>query len=343
MAPEVKGALWTLGGAAMIGFLLYAMQGSVHERGDGPMTGGMGMGGGGGAAAAMGGGGMGGGQPQAQAPQLDPMMAADKVRFESAIKTNPDDLEALNGLTEIAFAERDLGVAMQRNGRALEVGPNDLTSRTYQAVLRSAVGLNDGALQLLDSVLAEDPSFTKALVYKGLVAMDLGKYSDAADALAKAVELEGPNDFLQSRLEEARSMAADPNAAPPRRGPAPPMGGGPAAGGGGGEPVATGTVVYPDGFQAPPGAILYVSLRSPAGGPPLAAKKFPAGSGSFSFELTTGDAISMGGAPRPFPDTMALSARVDPDGNAMTKEPDMPQATLQVQKGATGLTLTLTP
>jgi hypothetical protein len=86
---------------------------------------------------------------------------------------------------------------------------------------------------------------------------------------------------------------------------------------------------------------VFVSVRAPTGGPPLAALKLPAGPFPLDFEVTTADAIAMGGGVRPFTDQLKLVVRIDNDGNAMTRD-DEPEVTLDsVDKGTTGLVLTL--
>jgi len=60
------------------------------------------------------------------------------------------------------------------------------------------------------------------------------------------------------------------------------------------------------------------------------------------FQVTTANAIAMGGAPRPFPDTMLLSVRIDKDGDPISKATGEPTATVpNAAKGSTDLKLTL--
>jgi len=53
-------------------------------------------------------------------------------------------------------------------------------------------------------------------------------------------------------------------------------------------------------------------------GPPVAALKLPPGPFPLHFEIGPDDMMFKG---RPFPETLSLSARLDQDGNAMTKAP----------------------
>jgi cytochrome c-type biogenesis protein CcmH len=87
--------------------------------------------------------------------------------------------------------------------------------------------------------------------------------------------------------------------------------------------------------------MVYISIKGPGGGPPLAAFKHQGASFPVEFQLTTADKIPMAGD-RPIPDKVQLSIRVDADGNAFTKEEGAPSAVIEgVAKGSTDLTVTL--
>jgi len=87
--------------------------------------------------------------------------------------------------------------------------------------------------------------------------------------------------------------------------------------------------------------VLFVSVKDPSRpGPPLAAKQLPAGPFPMEFTLTAADMIPMAKG-RPVPAEVLLSARLDADGNATTREPGMPSKTMTVDSDAHGLSLTL--
>ena len=106
-----------------------------------------------------------------------------------------------------------------------------------------------------------------------------------------------------------------------------------------GEVLAAGTATLAPGAAVTGNEVVFVSVKDPAGGPPLAVKRstaqFP-----LSFSVTSGDIIQMAG-PRNVPAQIDVSIRVDRDGNAMTKEGE-PEALIQgVKKGISGLELIL--
>ncbi len=114
----------------------------------------------------------------------------------------------------------------------------------------------------------------------------------------------------------------------------------PAGGGGGGGLLASGTATLAPGKAIAPGETVFLSVRDPAGGPPIAARKLAGATFPLKFELTDADVVQMGMA-RPVPASFNVSVRIDKDGNAMTKEGEPEALATGVAKGATGLSLEL--
>lgn len=109
----------------------------------------------------------------------------------------------------------------------------------------------------------------------------------------------------------------------------------PAAGG-----VIRGTVSLAAGVEAPGQGVLFVIARTPGGGPPLAVKRLPVSSFPLAFELGPADVMLRG---RPFQGPILLTARIDRDGNPLTREAgelvaELPQP---LEPGATGARLVL--
>jgi hypothetical protein len=115
---------------------------------------------------------------------------------------------------------------------------------------------------------------------------------------------------------------------PPSQPPAPPgmRGQTPAAAAAAGasaEPIRGTILLAPDAVERAEGRILFIFARTPEGGPPLAAKRVQ--SPTFPHEFTLGPEDRMIQA-RPFAGPLLVSARLDADGNATTKDPADPQA-----------------
>lgn len=106
-------------------------------------------------------------------------------------------------------------------------------------------------------------------------------------------------------------------------------------------PGVSGTIQAP-GLAAPPaGAVLFVIVRPAdrAGGPPLAVRRLTPSAFPVDFEVGPQDAMMGGG---PFPDQVTVEARLDGDGDPLSRGPDDRSAgSVTVQTGATGVTLRL--
>jgi hypothetical protein len=100
-----------------------------------------------------------------------------------------------------------------------------------------------------------------------------------------------------------------------------------------------GEIVAGEGVTAGGDGVLFVIARNGAG-PPLAVKRLPVGPFPLAFELGPADVMMPG---RTFAGPITLTARVDRDGDPMTRTPDEPSAALEapLEPGATGVELRL--
>ncbi|MEZ4241210.1 MAG: hypothetical protein R3F59_34630 [Myxococcota bacterium] len=100
-----------------------------------------------------------------------------------------------------------------------------------------------------------------------------------------------------------------------------------------------GTITFEGDAQ---GAAVFVSVKDPAKpGPPLAAKKLPAGPFPLTFDLTEADVVQMGPHPRALPAEVVLTARLDAVGDPMSMADTEPAAELKTPSEAKGITLAL--
>jgi len=145
-----------------------------------------------------------------------------------------------------------------------------------------------------------------------------------------------------ARVEAERERAAGGEASPMGGGPPPGPEGGPGA-----PPVAAesgaptrGTLQLASGLEGavPSGAVLFLVARSPAGGPPVAVKRVASPRFPMAFELGPDDRMIEA---IPFSGPLLLSARVDGDGNATSRQPGDLSGVLAepVEPGASGLVL----
>lgn len=105
-------------------------------------------------------------------------------------------------------------------------------------------------------------------------------------------------------------------------------------------PPIRGVVRLADGVSPAATAVLFVIARTGAAGPPLAVKRIPSPSFPLAFEVGPGDRMI---ASRPFAGELTLTARLDGDGNAISRQPgDLEgEAPGTVEPGASGVEIVL--
>lgn len=380
MSPQLRGALQ---GGLIVGFfalMFFVLQSTTRTREEGmgitgndPRP----------AATVRGGQGMGGGG-QAM-PADHPKPGDDTPRLQAARAAAAADPSSMEAKIEVAFALADAGQWMEAykaSEEILALEPGQPDALMVQSSIRLVMGQLDKAIELADKVITNHPTHTKALAYRGMLAFRAGDRPGAIANLERARQLVGPDETLDAMIEEVKTKplpteaGAEDGAMPPGHPPAnaggaeaeagampaghPAMPGAEAPGmpaghpampgAGGGQPAAAtgdvaiaGTIRLADGVTAPAGATLFVIARRPdvPRGPPAATRRYPATSFPIAFSLGQ-DNVMLGG---PFPDEVVLSARLDGDGNAMTRAPGDLEgaATGTVKKGTAGLTIELRP
>lgn len=246
--------------------------------------------------------------------------AADAVAAKAALESDPRDLAALNTLTWHAIAEQDMQTAMALLERAREVSPDDPEVITHLAIMQAAVGFPDRAEAGLDQALAARPDFARALLWKALIRQARGD-KDTARSLATRAAASAVS---ADERGAARALLQELNA-----------------------PAAVvhlqGTVRLADGAVAPPGAVLFVYARASdqAQGPPTAVQRQPGAALPTAFALSDRE-ILMGA---PWPAQVWVQARLDADGNAMTRgDQDLASALVgPLETGAAPIELVLAP
>jgi len=133
---------------------------------------------------------------------------------------------------------------------------------------------------------------------------------------------------------------AERTAAAPREAAPTPSGGRGAAPVGGGGAAIEGTIELAAGLEGriPPGAVLFLIARTGNPGPPLAVKRIASPSFPFAFKIGPEDRMIQA---MPFVGPIQISARIDRDGNAMTRDPGDLESEVAtgVEPGATDLVI----
>jgi hypothetical protein len=107
-------------------------------------------------------------------------------------------------------------------------------------------------------------------------------------------------------------------------------------------PPIRGTIALASGASVPPGATLFVIARSGQAGPPTAVLKLPAPSFPYAFAIGPENRMI---AAMPWQGPLVVSARIDLDGNAMTRDAGglEGRAEQPASPGDAGVAITLEP
>lgn len=318
-----RGFAWGLGSAAFLALLVaFVLQGSKERREGGPLTGGVP--------------GIEFGAPPSAAAEADPELRA----LMAAAAAHPSDVDLQLALIQGLVYRDQLIAAWDVIQKLSAIAPAHPRKLMYEATVREAMGQFERAKELLDQAVAGDPSLSEAWVRRGLVSFELGDWSTAVTSWEKALaQRPDGKGALEPVIAEAKRRLAEGVPPPERPAPeAPPIAQRPDTAPGAGQPGAQPGAQPADPgdirltldlsaaarSKLQPGAVVFITAR-PAGvtsGPPLAAKRVPAA--EFPMQLRLGQADSMMG--QPFPEATAIEARLDADGNAMTRDPNDPTA-----------------
>jgi tetratricopeptide (TPR) repeat protein len=250
-------------------------------------------------------------QPQAQAQQPDPELQG----IEAAVAQRPDDLVLRNQLARAYLDRENLMKVFEQTQYVLQRAPNDPQSLTYQSLVRLAMGQSDSATAMLQKAVKADPKFLDAYVALAWAQVSSGKTADA-EATMSAAARQHPDqsarlaEVLAKMREQAKAQTAEMPANHP--------------------PVeAAGAAVHvtlslAPGTKPPAQGVIFVTARAAGvkAGPPAAAKRMPVTSFPLTFDLSAADSM-MG---QPLPPKVYLEARIDSDGDPLTKNPSDPVA-----------------
>ena len=256
-----------------------------------------------------------------------PLAFPDQEKWEAALAKDPNDIEALNKLSWAEFKfKNDLKKAVEYNERARQIDAKNPDARFYHGLFLYLQRMPGLSFKVLDELLAEHPDHVDALELRGLFYIEEKEF-EKGRALVEEAEKIAEDGQARMRLRRLLNSIEQREAAFKEND----------------KTIVSGTITLagtvPDSVGRE--GVIFISLRDPAGGPPVAAKKLPVGPFPLSFRVTGNDRIGMGGQ-RPVPDTFKLSVRMDGDGNAMTKEAGLPEFVAeQMTKGQESLNIAL--
>jgi len=278
----------------------------------------------------------------------------EMAQLTAAIAQNPDDLELRMTMAQYHLRQRDLMGVWNETQHVLGKQPDHPRALAYQALVRLAMGQPDLATSMLKQAIASDPDLVEGYLHLALVYMRTGQEKEA-DALMQQASKRFPSQapMFARVMAEMRAAGEEPppegdphadvgapgsaaaDAGPAAAAPAPAE----AAPAG---PGLSGVIELPDALRSRvgPGALVFLTVRDAGAteGPPVAVKRLSAT--SFPLSFAVGPADSMMG--QPLPARARVEARIDSDGDPLTRVPTDPSARLEgVAAGSTRLRLVL--
>jgi len=259
---------------------------------------------------------------EAMAPPAAPASDAFSS-LQRSVQQSPDNLSLRDDLAKAYLDRDDLNGVAEQTRYVLQRNPNDARALTYQALVHIAARQPEAASAMLQKATTVDPNLLDAWVGLAWLNAEGGNIAGAQAAIDEGKkrhpEQAARLDELMSHLKSPQ-QASQPAAAP-----------------------ASGDAVHLTLNAAnttyPPAAVIWVIVRSAGStsGPPEAVKRVPLGSFPVKVDLTASDSM-MG---QPLPAKMRIEARIDSDGNPMTKDPRDPVGSADGVAIGQSITLTL--
>ena len=113
-----------------------------------------------------------------------------RLEFQNAIQINPNAVEPMLGLAEIAERNREWARAYVILNKAVDLDARQVTARVKLAKLMLASGQMDRALQLSDAALQLDPGSADVLAVRSAVFLKMQDFKVAVELANKALALD---------------------------------------------------------------------------------------------------------------------------------------------------------
>jgi cytochrome c-type biogenesis protein CcmH len=213
-----------------------------------------------------------------------------------------------------AFAQQDFARAIESFKQVLAHEPNHPEAHSYMGFILMQAGHGDGAVMAFEKALAVAPNFPLALWGKGmLLYREKNDYAGAKEVFKKLLDMMPPG---SERNEVAKVLAEIPAAGTSKRPPVTAAAAPPSS-----SAKITGKITIDSRMKANvnSSATLFIIARrsGAAAGPPLAVQKIDKPAFPLAYSLGQENVMMQGTA---FAGKINISARLDQDGNAMTRE-----------------------
>jgi tetratricopeptide (TPR) repeat protein len=142
------------------------------------------------------------GEIQYQAGQVEPAYLADAERsYQHILQKEPDNLDAMRALGNVAFDRKEPEPAIGYYQRYLAKKPDDPEVRTDMGTMYLAAGNAAEALKQFDTVLKQDPKFFQAQFNSGIAYRTLGEQEKSMAAFAQAREI-APDERTRTQVDQ---------------------------------------------------------------------------------------------------------------------------------------------
>ncbi len=223
------------------------------------------------------------------------VQAADPLaELERSVQQNPDNLALRDDLAKAYLDRENLSGVAEQTQYVLQRNPNDARALTYQALVRIAARQPEAAAAMLQRATQADPNLVDAWV--GLAWLH-SQSGDVARAEAAIGEAKRRHPEQSARLDELMAHLR----------PATPL---------------HITLNLANGVKVPRQGVIFITARAEGvtTGPPAAVKRLPVGTFPMTIDLSSADSM-MG---QPLPAKMRIEARIDSDGDPLTRDPKDP-------------------
>jgi len=228
-----------------------------------------------------------------------------------------EDIQSLLTQGRAAYERQEYPKAIEAFKKILAIDPNQPEAHTYMGLLLSQAGHADGALLAFDRALSANPKFPLALWGKGMLLFrakeDLAGARETLESLLSVMPPGTEKEEVKKTIAEISELSSRPKQTPKQsKAGSPP------------DKIQqiSGTISIDPKLKSKPDAqaVLFIIVHSgnSTAGAPLAVKKIDRPVFPLSYSLGP-ESVMMPGAS--LSGKVAVTARLDKDGNPMTKEP----------------------
>ena len=246
-------------------------------------------------------------------------------QLEATVKNNPDDNDSRIALAKAYLDRQNFIGTLEQTSAVLAKNPNEPRAQTYQAIVRIEMGQKEEAQKMLESATKNDPKLVEAWVALAWLRSQSNDDAGATRAIEEAIR---QHPEQETRLRQMLAQMQQHGTQQPAQQQAQQQASGPSI---------HVTVNLAPGARTNGVLFIYARAIGQTSGPPIAVKRIEATSFPVNVDLSSADSM-MGGA---LPANVRVEARLDADGNAMTKDPADPKASQDNVAAGASVTLTL--